>query len=77
MATGELKSYSEQELVSCNKSILTNHGCNGGLMDRAFEWCKSHPLALESDYPYVSGNGQNPACDSSKESKANLTVKSY
>jgi len=29
-------------------------GCNGGMMDRAFSYTKTHPLETESDYPYVA-----------------------
>lgn len=71
VTTGTLKSYSEQELVSCNTGIGSNHGCNGGLMDYAFKWVKSNGgLCLESAYPYTSGttsdNGEcfdHSSCD--------------
>ena len=57
--TGELKSFSEQQLVDCD--ILRNggrdHGCNGGLMDNAFAWIsKNGGLCLENEYKYVSGD---------------------
>lgn len=59
--TGELVSFSEQQLVDCD--ILRNggrdQGCNGGLMDNAFTWIgKNGGLCLEADYPYVSGDTQ-------------------
>lgn len=57
---GTLLSFSEQQLVSCD---TTDSGCNGGLMDYAFEWIKNNGgICLESDYPYVSGDGTNPSC---------------
>jgi len=61
---GTLKTFSEQELVSCDTTDL---GCNGGWMDDAFTWVKTHGgLASESDYPYASSSGTSPSCDTSK-----------
>eukprot|EP00354_Favella_ehrenbergii_P001782 CAMPEP_0170464246 /NCGR_PEP_ID=MMETSP0123-20130129/9048_1 /TAXON_ID=182087 /ORGANISM="Favella ehrenbergii, Strain Fehren 1" /LENGTH=244 /DNA_ID=CAMNT_0010729867 /DNA_START=226 /DNA_END=960 /DNA_ORIENTATION=+ len=50
LATGELLSLSEQELVDCSHN--GNLGCMGGMMDRAFKWTETNPLETESDYPY-------------------------
>jgi len=70
-----LVSFSEQELVSCDN---TNNGCNGGWMDTAFSWIKSNGgLPTEEDYPYVSGNGQVPACQSSKTMVEGSACSSY
>ncbi|KAF3337239.1 KDEL-tailed cysteine endopeptidase CEP1 [Carex littledalei] len=54
--TGNLISLSEQELVDCDTS--DNSGCNGGLMENAFEFIKkSGGITTETDYPYKAANG--------------------
>lgn len=60
--TGKLVSFSEQNLVSCDKS---DNGCGGGFMPSAFEFAETNGLCSEQDYPYVSGTGTNPACSTS------------
>lgn len=51
---GTLLSLSEQNLVSCS-FLQGNLGCNGGMYARAWNYTKTSPLELESDYPYTSG----------------------
>merc|ERR1712060_661537 len=54
LSTGTLDSYSEQQLVDCSKM---NSGCNGGLMDYAFQYVETAPLMTESAYPYTARQG--------------------
>lgn len=72
LATGELVSLSESNLVDCS---WLNHGCNGGSMALAFMYAESHPLESEADYPYVPSTGLF-ACKYDK-SKGKVAVKTY
>ncbi|MBA0828126.1 hypothetical protein Goarm_012843, partial [Gossypium armourianum] len=66
LATGELVSLSEQQLVECDHECdpqqygACDSGCNGGLMTSAFEYTlKVGGLEREKDYPYT-GNDRGP-----------------
>ena len=48
--TGELVPLSVQQLVDCDKG---NGGCEGGMMDAAFDYAKEKPLLSWKDYPYI------------------------
>ncbi|XP_074588038.1 vignain-like [Curcuma longa] len=61
--TNKLISLSEQELVDCDTK--TNQGCNGGLMDDAFDFIqKNGGITTEDNYPYVA---QQRKCNTLKE----------
>jgi len=60
IATGQLLSFSEEDLVQCDHN--GDQGCSGGLMDNAFDWIKSNGICLEADYPYTSGGGVTGTC---------------
>ena len=77
IATGTLESFSEQEFVSCDYGLTKNLGCNGGLMDKAFEWAKTTAIPTEADYPYTAGTGTRGSCDKTKAEGASLLVSTY
>jgi len=73
VATGNLNSYSEQQLVDCAGGIYGNMGCNGGLMDNAFKYIEKYGIQSEASYPYKAV-GSTCKYDSSKVTGA---VKGY
>lgn len=55
---GNLLSFSEQQLVSCDVGGA-DAGCNGGWMDDAFTFVqKNGGITTEDQYPYTSGTTQ-------------------
>ncbi len=59
MSTGKLCSLSEQQFVDCDTK--NDHGCNGGLMDFAFQFAEEHSLCSEESFPYSAKDGKCPA----------------
>ncbi|XP_047079209.1 senescence-specific cysteine protease SAG39-like [Lolium rigidum] len=74
LSTGKLISLSEQELVDCDVDGM-DQGCEGGLMDNAFEFIIDNGgLTTEGNYPYTGTDG---SCNSNKESKSAASITGY
>ncbi|CAL9147323.1 oryzain alpha chain-like [Musa acuminata AAA Group] len=73
IVTGELITLSEQELVDCDNAY--NQGCNGGLMDYAFEFIINNKgIDTEDDYPYRARDG---TCDQDRKNAKVVSIDGY
>ena len=52
LATGNLVSFSEQQLLDCANSTYGNQGCVGGRVFNSFKYVDLNGLCNETAYPY-------------------------
>jgi len=67
---GTLLSFSEQQLVDCDKN---SNACKGGSVSSALSYVAANGIELESDYPVTGGQGK---CQY-HEKKANFVSSGY
>ncbi|KAJ5077270.1 hypothetical protein M0811_00590 [Anaeramoeba ignava] len=75
LATGELKLFSEQNVIDCSwNATHPSYGCDGSIQAFAYEAIKGMGgIELESDYPYLGITGY---CGFSQEKRA-AAIQSY
>lgn len=68
---GELLDLSENVIIDCDTN---DSGCNGGLMEYAFEWLSKNGIMTESDYPYTGSRG---TCKIEIDKCINMTITGF
>lgn len=53
-------------MIDCSRDYQ-NHGCGGGLIDRAFHYAMDFKMMLLKDYPYTGKNTKDCKYDESKD----------
>ena len=74
IVTGDLLSFSEEQLVECSTK---NDACEGGWTERAFAYWETNMAETESAYPYTSGTGDVGDCKYDEKSATAVDVSDY
>ena len=79
IASGELLTFSEQQLIDCAYLRYGNLGCNGGSMDNAYKYFEDDYIMEEKAYPYTSGSTGDDStnCLYNASEATNVTVQQY
>ena len=64
ISTGKLVNISEQQLMDCSTKYM-NFGCNGGVMDHAFEYAIDNGMCLDDEVPYTAQTSSCETCSNS------------
>eukprot|EP00040_Diaphanoeca_grandis_P013980 m.70690 g.70690 ORF g.70690 m.70690 type:complete len:438 (-) comp24260_c0_seq4:207-1520(-) len=75
IATGTLRSVSEQQILDCNRNSV-DKGCDGGTMVEAYTYIKNNKgIDSESDYKYT-GDAAEP-CSATKQKRAVAQISGF
>lgn len=75
LATGQLRSLSEQQLVDCAGGKFGDKGCKGGIMENGFKYIIANGgIDSEGDYNYTAKDG---VCWTAAEKRVVATINNY